>query len=83
MGYKIVFTDEAMKDLGDFPCSTNENFPPGFNTLKISRRAISGLGILHKLHVETTESRVLSGSGMLSAEARRCSIENDTFLILS
>ena len=40
--------------------------PSGFNTLLISRRAFSKLGIVHSVQVLSAASTLLSSSGILS-----------------
>ena len=71
-----------IKARDDSPCSTQENIPSGFKTLETSRSARSGLGILQSVHVETTKSRLLSGSGICSAEASMYSTLNPALRIL-
>src|SRR3989344_7304534 len=62
----------------DFPCSINVNLPLGFKILNTSLRAISGLRILQRLHVDTTKSIELSASGIFSAENCIYSTGNET-----
>ena len=54
---------------GDLECSVKINLPSFFSTLLISLKAISGLGIEHKVYVQTTESIEFVLIGISSALA--------------